>query len=131
MVAYLLTVGYDSPRIGTIRTLSVLFEMSATWIAPKVMAKIGPLRAAMWFVNWQIVCLVIGTSLFWHATKPVVGALFLICAVVASRVGLWGFDLSVQIIIQEASEVIRTRPCEMWMDFVSVKSVKEKSATRA
>ncbi|KAH0589696.1 hypothetical protein H2248_005419 [Termitomyces sp. 'cryptogamus'] len=104
MVAYLLTVGYDSPRIGTVRTLSVLFEMSATWIAPKVMARIGPLRAAMWFINWQIICLLIGTSLFWHASQPLVGASFLICAVVASRIGLWGFDLSVQIIIQEEVE---------------------------
>ncbi|KAG6915290.1 hypothetical protein DXG01_012268 [Tephrocybe rancida] len=104
MVTYLLTVGYNSVHIGLVRTLSSLSEMSATWIAPRVMARLGPLRAAMWFLSWQIICLAIGTALFLGAAEPFVAASGLVGGVIGSRVGLWGFDLCVQIIIQEEVE---------------------------
>jgi len=103
MVTYLLTVGYDSSHIGVIRTVSVLFEMSATWIAPKVMAKIGPIRAGIWFISWQTLCVLAGLCFFWGAPIPLVAASGLVGGVIASRVGLWGFDMCVQIIIQEVS----------------------------
>ncbi|KAG6830995.1 hypothetical protein H0H92_013467 [Tricholoma furcatifolium] len=104
MVTYLLAVGYTSAHIGIVRTASVLFEMSATWIAPRLMNRLSPLRAAMWFLSWQIICLAIGTSLFLGSPVPFVAASGLVGGVIASRVGLWGFDLSVQIIVQEEVE---------------------------
>src|ERR1700722_15241816 len=57
MITYLLTVGYNSIHIGIARTVSVAFEISATWIAPIVMARIGPVRAGIWFISWQMLCL--------------------------------------------------------------------------
>lgn len=103
MVTYLLTVGYDSAHIGLIRTVSVLFEMSATWIAPRVMAKIGPIRGAIWFISWQTLCVSAGLCFFWGAPIPLVAAAGLVGGVIASRIGLWGFDMCVQLIIQEVS----------------------------
>lgn len=101
MVTYLLSVGYSSTHIVIARTLSVIFEVSSTWIAPIAMSKLGPIRSGLWFINWQIFCVAVATNWFWSASLPFYAASGLVGGVIASRVGLWGFDLCVQIIIQE------------------------------
>jgi len=107
MVTYLLSTGYTSTDIGLIRTISVFVEMSATWLAPKIMAKLGPTRAGMWFLSWQTICLSIAVAIFWLDWSPMWAVSCLVTGVIASRVGLWGFDLCAQIIIQEVSSPIR------------------------
>ena len=107
MITYLLSVGYTSAHVAAARTISVAFEISATWLAPWLMSKIGPVRTGIWFVSWQISCLVIGVAVFCKATDaPMAAGLSLVVATILSRVGLWGFDLSTQIIIQEVSACI-------------------------
>jgi solute carrier family 40 (iron-regulated transporter), member 1 len=103
MVTYLLSVGYSATQISIARTLSVVFEVMATWIAPWLMGKIGPVRAGLWFSNWQVMMLVAGTVVFFafYETNPVVSAIGLVGGTILSRVGLWGFDLCAQIIVQE------------------------------
>ncbi|EIN12945.1 hypothetical protein PUNSTDRAFT_82439 [Punctularia strigosozonata HHB-11173 SS5] len=105
MVTYLLSAGFTPTHIGLMRAVSVGFEMSATWLAPRAMRKVGPIRAGLWFVTWQAVCLV--AALSWYRGSrlgPLSGALGLVVGVIFSRVGLWGFDLCVQIIVQEEVE---------------------------
>lgn len=104
MVTYLLSVGLSSAQIGILRTLSTAIEISATWLAPIAMNRVGPLRGGLWFINWQISCLVGAFCFFWVMHTPSVAALGLVVGVIASRVGLWGFDLCVQLIIQEGVE---------------------------
>ena len=101
MVTYLLATGFSSTTIGCIRTISVLTEISATWLAPKIMVKLGPTRAGMWFLSWQTICLSITVGVFWINWSPMWASSVLVTGVIASRGGLWGFDLSAQIIIQE------------------------------
>lgn len=104
MVTYLMSVGYDSTQIGIARTLSVGFEVLSTWVAPWLMGRIGPIRAGLWLASWQIICLVAGTSVFWaFAGRPIVSASGLIGGTILSRVGLRGFDLCAQILVQEVS----------------------------
>jgi len=103
MVAFLLSIGYTSTSIGLVRTISVAFEISATWIAPMAMHRIGPVRAGLWFVSWQALCIAGAGGLFLGATGPFTAASGLVVGVIASRIGLWGFDLCVQVIIQEVS----------------------------
>ncbi|KAJ8514852.1 hypothetical protein ONZ45_g7653 [Pleurotus djamor] len=103
MITYLLSTGYNPAQIGVVRLVSVAFELSATWIAPKVMSSIGPIRAGIWFINWQLTCLAIGASIFWTVRQSNISAAALVIGSILSRVGLWGFDLSTQIIIQEAT----------------------------
>ncbi|KAI8284286.1 hypothetical protein K4K56_010206 [Colletotrichum sp. SAR 10_98] len=43
MVTYLLSIGYSATEIGIARTLSVAFEVLATWVAPRLMELIGPI----------------------------------------------------------------------------------------
>lgn len=64
MVTYLLSAGYNATQIGIARTLSVAFEVLATWFAPWLMGRIGPTRTGMWLASWQMVCLVAGMAVF-------------------------------------------------------------------
>ena len=106
MITYLLSVGYTSTHVALARTISVVFEISATWLAPWLMLRIGPVRTGMWFVSWQSICLVIGVAVYWKVVDaPMVAGLSLVIATILSRVGLWGFDLSTQIIVQEVSNL--------------------------
>ena len=105
MVTYLVSVGYSSMHIGIARTASVAFEVLATWVAPWLMGKIGPIRSGSWLIFWQMFSLGAGMVIFWTCAKdrPVVSASGLVGGTILSRLGLRGFDLSVQLIVQEVS----------------------------
>ena len=104
MVTWLLSTGYDSTQVGIARTLAVVFEVLATWIAPWLMGRIGPTRAGLWLANWQIISLVAGMTIFWiFPEQPLISASALVGGTILSRVGLRGFDLCVQILVQEVS----------------------------
>ncbi|KAK4557007.1 hypothetical protein LTR86_005988 [Recurvomyces mirabilis] len=106
MTTYLLSAGLSTFYIGLIRSLSVLIELSATWLAPRLMSRISPARSAMWFLNWQILWLA-GTVTFfwsWDGRREIVAAWGLAVGTIMSRVGLWGYDLSAQVIIQTEVE---------------------------
>ncbi|EME87965.1 uncharacterized protein MYCFIDRAFT_12962, partial [Pseudocercospora fijiensis CIRAD86] len=104
MITYLIALGLSSGLIGGLRGISALFELSATWIAPRVISRIGSIRAGSWFINWEIICVVIACAFFWLDYGLTIAAIGTVSAVIASRIGLWGFDLSAQIIIQEEVE---------------------------
>jgi hypothetical protein len=103
MVTYLLSAGYDSRHVGIARTLSVAFEVLATWVAPYLMSKIGPIRAGAWLILWQVLFLGAGMAVFWTwaEDRPNVSASGLVGGTILSRLGLRGFDLCIQLIIQE------------------------------
>lgn len=104
MVTWLLSTGYESTQVGIARTLAVAFEVLATWIAPWLMGRIGITRAGLWLANWQIASLVAGISIFWmFPDQPLISASGLVGGTILSRVGLRGFDLCVQILVQEVS----------------------------
>ena len=101
MVTYLLSVGYSSTQIGIIRTISVAVEVSATWLGPILMMRVGVIRAGLWSISWQIACIAMAVTLFLVVRQPFIAASGLIAGVVGSRLGLWVFDLCVQTIVQE------------------------------
>ncbi|KAK5134146.1 hypothetical protein LTR08_006921 [Meristemomyces frigidus] len=104
MITWLIAIGLGSRTIGALRGVAALSELSATWLAPKIMEHIGPVRAGIWFLNWQIICVTVACVFLWLDTTITVVAIGTVAAVIASRVGLWGFDLSAQIIVQEDVE---------------------------
>lgn len=101
MTTFLLAIGVESSMIGILRGISAMCELSATWIGPRVMAYMGPVRSGIWFINWQIFCVSIACICLWLDLSPIGATIGTVSAVIASRVGLWGFDLSAQIIVQE------------------------------
>ncbi|OPB41530.1 iron transporter [Trichoderma guizhouense] len=106
MVTYLLSSGYSSMQIGIARTLGVIFEVLSTWAAPWLMGRIGPVRAGLWMSSWQVIMLVVGVCIFWEfdGKDSLISASGLVGGTVLSRLGLRGFDLCVQLIVQEEVE---------------------------
>ncbi|KAK3168277.1 hypothetical protein OEA41_004723 [Lepraria neglecta] len=112
MIIYLLSVKgpdgrqptFPTTSIGLLRTLAVTLEMLATWLAPAVMKKVGPTRAGLWAISWQLIFSWIAVSMNWDAMPAYISAWFLVSGVILSRVGLWSFDLCVQVIVQEGVE---------------------------
>ncbi|KAI5865673.1 Ferroporti-1 [Durotheca rogersii] len=106
MVTYLLSTGYTSTQIGVTRTGSVVFEVLATWVAPWLIGLIGPVRAGLWLSSIQVSMLVAGLIVFWayDGIDPFVSASGLVGGTILSRLGLRGFDLCTQIIVQEDVE---------------------------
>ena len=104
MQAYLFTLGFGSLEVILMRFAAVVVELLATWAAPLLMRKIGAVRAALWFINEQLVCVGIALVLYLAAALDKRAAGFsLIGGVTCSRLGLWGFDLCVQYLVQEVS----------------------------
>ena len=104
MVTYLLHVGFSPLEVSGMRIGSVIAELSGTWAAPFIMDRIGPIRSGVWFLNWQSCCLAAAAAgyICLDASSRMV-AVTLIVGVSLSRIGLWGFDLAVQFLVQEVS----------------------------
>lgn len=110
MITYLASVGYTPLHIGIARVGSSIFEISATWAAPYLMKRLGVVRAGIWSLAWQMSCL--AGVLAWYfsdfegkGTNSIFSATGLAVGVALSRMGLWGFDLCAQNIIQDVSYV--------------------------
>lgn len=102
MVTYLLALGFSALWVAIFRLISVIVELGATWAAPLLMSKIGPVRSGLWFITWQFVFSAAGVAIFnMQKMDQRFNAIPLIVGVVLSRIGLWGFDLSVQYLVQE------------------------------
>lgn len=107
MLTYLLAANFTMWQVGIMRGGSTIFELSATWIAPRLMKHVGVLRTGLWSISWQMTCLAAGVTWFFYyygrgyLSTDIMPAAGLAVAVAFSRVGLWGFDLSVQNIVQD------------------------------
>lgn len=109
MVTYLMSVGYTPLHVGIARTGSTIVELSATWVAPRLIRRIGPIRGGLWSLNWQMACLAIGVCWYMidlnkHANNALISATVLAICVAFSRLGLWGYDLCAQSIVQEVKK---------------------------
>lgn len=102
MTTYLLTLDFTSTHVSLMRLASVVIELSATVAAPWLMNKIGAVRAGLWFINEQLLCIALAIGLYiMMDNKAMLAAGALVLGVCLSRLGLWGFDLSVQYLVQE------------------------------
>ncbi|KAH7125875.1 iron transporter [Dactylonectria macrodidyma] len=105
MITYLVSSGYTTIQIAIARTLSVAFEVLATWVAPWLIGRIGPVRAGLWMSNCQVIPLIAGITVFGLFTgNSIISASGLVVGTIVSRVGLRGFDLCMQVIVQEEVE---------------------------
>jgi iron-regulated transporter 1 len=107
LVTYLLAQDLNSATVALLRGVAALFELSATWLGPWLHKRIGAVRSGIWFLNAELLFVAIACGILWlpdeHRSKIVV-TLTLVAMVILSRTGLWGFDLSAQLIIQDEVE---------------------------
>lgn len=102
MTTYLLTLGFTSTHVSFMRLASVILELSATCAAPWLMSRIGSVRSGLWFINEQLISIALAVGLFlYYYEKPMLAGATLVSGVAVSRLGLWGFDLSVQLLVQD------------------------------
>ncbi|GAM36770.1 iron-regulated transporter [Talaromyces pinophilus] len=109
MITYLVSVGYSTLYIGIVRTVSTALELSATWIAPRMMKRVGVVRGGIWSLCWQMAWLGAGVTWFFadynrDGHDVIIAATGLAVGVALSRVGLWGYDLCAQNLIQDEVE---------------------------
>jgi iron-regulated transporter 1 len=106
-ITYLLAQGLSSATVAILRGLAAVFELSATWLGPWLHTRIGPVRAGIWFLNAELVFIALSCVVLWLPAEKIPGiatTIALVTAVILSRTGLWGFDLSAQLIIQDEVE---------------------------
>jgi iron-regulated transporter 1 len=104
---YMLSVGYSPISVSLLRVTAVVSELGATCLAPVLMYRIGPIRAGLWSINWQVTWLATAVVAFvCFDSVPIAAGAGLTAGIVMSRMGLWGFDLSVQSIVQEVNHVV-------------------------
>ena len=101
---YLLATNFSALDVSLLRVLAVIAELAATCVAPYLMSRIGPIRGGLWSINWQVLTLAPAVGVFYYlhasmATKSAGG--ILTAGMIASRLGLWSFDLSIQFLVQE------------------------------
>jgi iron-regulated transporter 1 len=102
MTTYLLTLNFTSIHISIMRLAAVVLELSATCAAPILMRRIGAVRSGLWFINEQVIAVTLAVGLFYTMnSRTQLAGLALIFGVTLSRLGLWGFDLCVQFLVQE------------------------------
>ena len=116
MVTYLLASGFTALWVALFRLVSVIVELGATWAAPSLMSRMGPIRSGLWFITWEFGCAAAGVAVFsMTALNQQLSTIALVVGVILSRVGLWGFDLSVQYLVQEASTAAGPTPIHLLM----------------
>ncbi|KAH7138388.1 Ferroporti-1 [Dendryphion nanum] len=102
MTTYLLTLGYTSFHVSTMRLLAVILELSATCAAPVLISRIGAVRAGLWFSQEQLLTSALAVGLYSAigVHSKIAGAALAV-GIALSRIGLWGFDLCAQFLIQD------------------------------
>ena len=99
---YMLSLHYTPLSVSFIRVAAVISELSATCFAPFMIQRIGQIRAGLWSINWQALSLSAGVGLFiWFHELSSTASFALTVAIIVSRLGLWGFDLAIQDLVQE------------------------------
>lgn len=102
MIAFLSQYsGFSTPLIAGLRAIAVIVGIVATFLSPRVIRWIGPIRAGIWFLSWQSIFLFPVAILVFLSLNKRLQAGLLVGFVSISRLGLWGFDLSEQYIVQQ------------------------------
>ncbi|XP_024520150.1 solute carrier family 40 member 1 [Selaginella moellendorffii] len=103
MTAALAWKGVPAHIIGVARGLGAFLGVAATYLYPVIQSKEGTGKAGLWAISTQWLCLMVSVASVWiHKTS--VATSLLISGIVASRLGLWMFDLAVTQLMQSTVE---------------------------
>ncbi|KAL7329919.1 hypothetical protein PS15p_204929 [Mucor circinelloides] len=102
MISYLKIAGYSDWSLGILRAVAGIAGIASTYILPYLSAKIGIIRAgvwALWFESATLVPVVLSFTT-WGSQSPW-GPIMLFGGMSVSRIGLWVFDISETILMQQ------------------------------
>ncbi|KAJ3157637.1 hypothetical protein HDU89_000013 [Geranomyces variabilis] len=101
MVSYLILQGYSPAFLAGMRACAVVAGLVATFALPRMVRKIGLIRAGLWAVWSQAACIVPVAASFWVSDRKG-AAVMLFGGTILSRFGLWAFDLAQMQMMQES-----------------------------
>jgi iron-regulated transporter 1 len=113
MIAFLSQYsGFSTPLIAGLRAIAIIVGLAATFAAPRLIRAIGPVRAGLWSLSWQTVILAPAVvASFIPVSRSMQGGL-LVGFVSVSRLGLWGFDLCEQLLVQQVQSLLTLSDAE-------------------
>ncbi|CAO3646608.1 unnamed protein product [Cunninghamella echinulata] len=101
MVSYLKLIGYDDMPLGILRAAAGISGMASTFIFPYLREKIGIIRIGHWALWFEVFCLLpVVVSFKLSASNPY-GPIFLFGGMALSRIGLWLYDISETVLLQQ------------------------------
>ncbi|KAI7893083.1 Ferroporti-1 [Mucor mucedo] len=102
MISYLKIIGYQDWSLGVLRAVAGIAGLASTWILPFLSSKIGIIRSGMWAVWFEAGSLTpVVISLTNAYRGSVLGSIMLFAGMCISRVGLWMFDITETILLQQ------------------------------
>ncbi|KAH8924579.1 hypothetical protein BT69DRAFT_1280461 [Atractiella rhizophila] len=100
LLSYLKTHKFSDAFLAAMRAICVVAGLGGTFVMPWLEKKVGVIRAGLWSIWTQIICLVpVLLTFFIKAPPPgqngpVWGSVLLFGGLALSRIGLWAFDLA-------------------------------------
>jgi solute carrier family 40 (iron-regulated transporter), member 1 len=93
-IAYLKSVGVAATWIALFQAGTSVMGIASTFVVVPAMRRMGNLRAGQFFLTLQLASLLPGVAAFFYLEREsTVRVVLFLSAIIASRVGLWGFDL--------------------------------------
>ncbi|KAF9159710.1 hypothetical protein DFQ26_006274 [Actinomortierella ambigua] len=102
MTAYLVLIGYSSGFLGIMKALAGVVGVAGTFAQPLLSKRFGNIRTGLWSV-WQLAFMLglVVIALSNKIDSQTVTSILLFGGMAVSRLGLWIFDISGSLILQE------------------------------
>jgi iron-regulated transporter 1 len=116
LTAWLTSTGVKPATLANFRAASQASGALGTIVAPHAIRKLGVMRAGFYSLSLQLICVLTAVLSVSTSTTETdnaeidatavtgTGASAMMLAVIASRVGLWGFDLAERQVVQQAAQ---------------------------
>jgi iron-regulated transporter 1 len=101
MVSYLKLIGYSDFMLGVLRVVAGIAGISATYLMPMISSRIGVIRTGIWSLWAEFFTLVPVVLSFKLNTSHWIKFMMMFGGMSLSRIGLWMFDLSETLILQQ------------------------------
>ncbi|KAG0342779.1 hypothetical protein BG004_005584 [Podila humilis] len=102
MTSYLVSIGYSSGLLGTMKALAGIVGVAGTFAQPLLSNRFGNIRVGLWSL-WQLT-LTLGLvvlALTNTLSSQTATSILIFGGMAASRLGLWIFDITENLILQE------------------------------
>ncbi|KAF8927236.1 Ferroporti-1 [Dissophora ornata] len=115
MTSYLVLTGYNPGLLGIMKAIAGVVGVAGTYVQPLLAHKIGNIRTGLWSI-WQLALtlLLVLIALTNKLDSYIVSSILLFGGMATSRLGLWMFDISENLILQEYTAASQVTSIAGW-----------------